>query len=315
MLSGDLLLANSQGPFGSVALRDSFFDPAPFDDDHYFMDHILGGLTEQFCQEIDANVVDDVRNFLFGAPDGPGSCLDLVSLNIERGRDHGLPLYNDLREQMQLVRYTHFENITSDSHVVASLQSVYENVDHIDAWVGGLAEEHVVNASVGELVGTIMKDQFERLMYGDPFFYLGDDDLFVEDLMLNIMNVEEVTLQFIIKRNTNLDLDPSVSAFVAETVKELGTFPLTTNRSIDGTDRDDDLGAADVPLLRMSGMVTYTDGIQTMVSGPNARLISNTIFSQTDDSGNHVDVFNSNGLLDMVSVFTVSCSTVSCVFD
>jgi peroxidase len=83
MLTTNISLANSQGPFGTVKLRDIFFDPAPFDNDHLYVDHILGGLMASPCQEIDAFVVDDVRNFLFGAANGPGTCLDLISLNIQ----------------------------------------------------------------------------------------------------------------------------------------------------------------------------------------------------------------------------------------
>jgi hypothetical protein len=51
---------------------------------------------------VDPLVVDDVRNFLFGEPGSGG--FDLVSLNIQRGRDHGLPGYNDVREALEIGR-------------------------------------------------------------------------------------------------------------------------------------------------------------------------------------------------------------------
>ena len=53
-------------------------------------------------QEVDCYLVDGVRNFLFGPPGAGG--FDLASLNIQRGRDHGLPRYNAARLALGLAR-------------------------------------------------------------------------------------------------------------------------------------------------------------------------------------------------------------------
>ena len=39
--------------------------------------------------------------------------------------------------------------ITKNSRVVAQLKSLYPNVDVIDPWVGGLAEDHVNGSELG----------------------------------------------------------------------------------------------------------------------------------------------------------------------
>ena len=57
---------------------------------------VLRGLAAQVQQSVDTQIVPDVRNFLFGPPGAGG--LDLASLNIQRGRDHGLSDYNSMRE-------------------------------------------------------------------------------------------------------------------------------------------------------------------------------------------------------------------------
>ena len=79
---------------GDLPLRDAFF--APDEIVEHGIEPLLRGLASQVCQDLDVHVVDDVRNFLFGPPGGGG--FDLASLNIQRGRDHGLPGYNDARE-------------------------------------------------------------------------------------------------------------------------------------------------------------------------------------------------------------------------
>ena len=111
------------------------------------IDPILKYLASDPSSELDNTVVDSVRNFLFGPPGAGG--LDLASLNIQRGRDHGLADYNTIRAAYGLPRVTSFAQITSNTDVQDKLQSLYGSVDNIDAWVGALAEDHVAGGSTG----------------------------------------------------------------------------------------------------------------------------------------------------------------------
>ena len=74
---------------GPLDLKDAFFDPDKITD-YGGIEPILRGLVYQRKQQLDAKVIDDLRNSLFGT-------LDLASINIQRGRDHGLPDYNTVR--------------------------------------------------------------------------------------------------------------------------------------------------------------------------------------------------------------------------
>jgi hypothetical protein len=170
MLSATLLRLGPNGRAiapGNIALADAFFNPAAVR--QIGIDPYLRGMAAQRAQEIDNQVVDAVRNFLFGAPGAGG--FDLASLNIQRGRDHGLPGYDEVRANFGLRRVSSFAQISSSPEVQAKLASVYTSPDDVDLWVGGLAENHVPGAMVGETFFVILRDQFERLRAGDRFWY------------------------------------------------------------------------------------------------------------------------------------------------
>ncbi|QDU61294.1 peroxidase [Planctomycetes bacterium Pan216] len=197
MLSPELQRLNNDGTEaeeGSIALQNAFFTPSEVIDNG--IDSLLLGLASQQAQEIDNQVIDDVRNFLFGPPGAGG--FDLASLNIQRGRDHGLADYNQMREDYGLERVTSFADISSDPNVQANLASVYDSVDDIDAWVGMLAEDHLPGSSMGELASTVISDQFERIRDGDRFYY---ENVFSGEALAEI---ESTKLSDIIKRNTSI---------------------------------------------------------------------------------------------------------------
>ena len=200
MLSSSLLRLNADGSSidaGAIELSDAFFNPGAITENGG-IDPILRGLGAQTAQAADTFVVDDVRSFLFGAPGAGG--LDLVSLNIQRGRDHGLPDYNDLREAVGLERVTSFDEITSDATIAAKLEALYGNVDSIDAWVGGLAEDAVDGGVLGELFATVVIDQFTRLRDGDRLWsqaVLGDQEA---------DRIWGTTLSDLIERNTDVGI-------------------------------------------------------------------------------------------------------------
>lgn len=143
----------------AIALREAFFNPSLLQEKG--VDGILKYVASSQSQEIDLQLVDSLRNFLFGEA-GQGG-LDLASLKIQRGRDHGLADYNSARAAYGLEPVSSFADITSDPELQQKLADLYGDVDDIDLWVGVLAEDHAAGSSLGELGTTIVADQFTRL--------------------------------------------------------------------------------------------------------------------------------------------------------
>ncbi|QDT93161.1 peroxidase family protein [Gimesia algae] len=213
MLSSELLRLDENGNTadeGNLALLNAFFNPSEVENNG--VDSLLRGLTVNLAQEIDNQVVDDVRNFLFGPPGAGG--FDLASLNIQRGRDHGLADYNSTRVALGLDPVENFSDITSDPDVAARLETLYGTVDNIDLWVGGLAEDHLPGSSMGETFSFIIIDQFQRLRDGDRFWY---ENVFSGKALDEINGT---TLADVIERNSDVSgLQENV--FFAPTVMQI----------------------------------------------------------------------------------------------
>ncbi|MCC9643241.1 dockerin type I domain-containing protein [Rhodopirellula sp. JC740] len=213
-----------------VSLANAFFQPEMLEETG--IDPLLKYAASTLSQEVDLEVVDSLRNFLFGPPGAGG--FDLISLNIQRGRDHGLADLNSVREAYGLETYESFDQITSDANLASELESLYGDVNNIDLWVGILAEDHTENGSLGETATTIIADQFERLRDGDRFYY--------ENTMSDreIREIENTTLSDVIARNTNLNsLQDDVFFFSPEiSGTVMAQASTTTTSTSDGEGED-----------------------------------------------------------------------------
>jgi peroxidase len=196
LLSPQLLRLDSHNQsIGDISLADAFFNPTQISS--IGIEPYLRGLAKQRPQEVDAYIVDPVRNFLFGQP-GQGG-FDLASLNIQRGRDHGLPRYNQVRIDYGLQPYATFAQMNPDPIIQAKLAAAYASPDDIDIWLGALAEKHKPGMMVSETTYTILKDQFQRLRDGDRFWY----QTYLPRPLVAML--EQQTLGDIIRRNTTID--------------------------------------------------------------------------------------------------------------
>nr|CAI5831137.1 unnamed protein product [Callosobruchus analis] len=107
------------------------------------LDEILRGLTTQNSQKLDFAYTDDVVNKLYS--DGHYG-YDALSLDIARGRDHGLPGYNQFR-------------------------TLCGDPADVDLIIGGLAETSEPSSVFGPTFSCIVADQLLRTRRGDRYFY------------------------------------------------------------------------------------------------------------------------------------------------
>lgn len=195
---------------GSLSLAGSFFQPQEVTE--HGIDVILRGLATQRAQELDEMIVDDVRNFLFGAPGAGG--LDLASLNIQRGRDHGLPSLAAARTALNLKPLVEFQDVNKNLLVNTKLATAYATPADIDLWIGGLAEADRAGSMVGPTFHAILVDQFTRLRDADRFWY----QAYLPREMVRL--VEQQTLSVIIRRNTEIKGEIGPKAFLAPKPKK-----------------------------------------------------------------------------------------------
>jgi len=200
MISADIYRVQNDGtpaPGNHIPLRFGFFYPGIIGNSSE-LNYVLKGLASHHAQELDTYMVDDLREFLFGPPGAGG--LDLAALNIQRGRDHGLPDYNTGRQMLGLQPAASFADITRSVTLQTKLASLYVNPDALDLWVGDLAEAHLTGTSVGPLLAKALALQFRNLMIGDRFFFLWDPAFSPEDREA----IQQTTLADVIKRNTGI---------------------------------------------------------------------------------------------------------------
>lgn len=209
---GDSLLManNSSQTVGNVAFLNAFFNPTLVTNDPTMIDKTLMGASLQKSQEIDLKFNDSVRNVLFGPPGSGAGGTDLGAVDVQRGRDHGIVDYNELRAAYNLTALTNFSQMPATVANRNAISSLYGgNINNIDALVGALAENHIAGTSLGPLMTEIFKDQFTRSRDGDRFFYTGDyNGLYASGVLksdiASIINLSTIKLADIIKLNTGI---------------------------------------------------------------------------------------------------------------
>jgi Ca2+-binding RTX toxin-like protein len=172
-----------------------------------------------------------------------------------------------------------------------------DGFNHIDTWLGGLAEVHVMGGLLGETFNLVFLDQINRLMDGDRFYYLYR----LENLNMGD-EIANAQLKDIVERNTGLEhLNGSIFAYADQYIDLSAHVDTVANNDTGNFKNDhkygqilDDRAAASLPSLgvySVAGNSTASNGAIVSVGG--AQYIRD--IRTTSANGNpNVDLVNGN---------------------
>ncbi|KAG8178616.1 hypothetical protein JTE90_014207 [Oedothorax gibbosus] len=179
------------------------------------LDGLVAGLFKSLPERVDRHIVRDVTQHLYQTR-GSNSGLDLTSININRGRDHGIPGYTSLLAHCGGpldASWEDLENLFQEG-LVPAFREVYEHPADIDLFSGGLAERHVPGGLVGPTFACVLATQFHTLKYGDRFYFEHKRQA-GSFSRAQLQAIRAMTLTHVICRNTKIkDAQPRAMWFI-----------------------------------------------------------------------------------------------------
>lgn len=154
-------------PIGPLNLVNAFFAPNQFRKS-LGTDPIMRGWVSTNSRRMDEFVNSVLTTQLFQTSLSPG--LDLASLNLQRGRDHGLSPYLVYRN-FCFEKFGISSDFENDLTLVRFLK-LYGSLETLDLWIGGLAEERLPDGLIGATFSCIFGLTFKGVREGDRFFWL-----------------------------------------------------------------------------------------------------------------------------------------------
>ncbi|KAL4222662.1 hypothetical protein ACF0H5_018703 [Mactra antiquata] len=178
------------------------------------LDFVTRWLIDDPTPLADGLFEDGVRNKLF-LDKKKGHGLDLPALNIQRGRDHGIPPYNHWRVYCNLEKGVMdtdggFILPDHDNDTTHKLEHVYRHADDIDLFTGAMTENLLPDSSVGPTFACLLGEQFRRLIKGDRFWHETSDKLlrFTKE---QLAELRKITLARVLCDNFEIDtIQPNV---------------------------------------------------------------------------------------------------------
>ncbi|XP_060858578.1 peroxidase-like [Metopolophium dirhodum] len=170
---------------------------------------MLIGLILKATQKVDMLFAQSITNYLYNIDPKGSYGMDILSLDIQRSRDHGIPSYTQFRKYCGLKDIEKMQDLSEIMMEGSAdrLLKLYKTWNDIDLLVGALLEKHVDDAMVGPTMQCIIREQFVRTRIADRYFY--DVPGVFSDYQLE--NIKRVTLARVLCDNAfPLEMTPQV---------------------------------------------------------------------------------------------------------
>ncbi|CAG9864899.1 unnamed protein product [Phyllotreta striolata] len=171
MIQGDVDLVNEEGcPYRNANLRDLINKPHWLEERDN-IDGITRGMNNQPAIAPDTFTKKEISAFLFlkNIPVG----YDLISIDLQRSRIHGLATYNDIREKCGLKKAETFDDFLDhiEPKKVKLLKELYDHPNSVDLLVGGTMERVEEGTMAGPTFNCIMLKQFYKTRKSDRLWF------------------------------------------------------------------------------------------------------------------------------------------------
>lgn len=96
----------------------------------------------------------------------------LITFLCNLARDHGVPGYNFYREKCNMTRARDFNDLLGEISptTLKAITNVYNHVDDIDLFPGGMSERPLPGGVLGPTFACIVGHQFRRVRSCDRFW-------------------------------------------------------------------------------------------------------------------------------------------------
>jgi peroxidase len=192
---------------------------------------------------------DQVQNHLFetNAFNVQTKRFSLSAINVQRGRDHGLPPYNKFRRLSGLAEVKLFKELVEiPAEVRRKLRRIYGNgnVNDVDAFTGGISEMPMEDALLGPTFASKLKifirelfmfyllifqihlfhfnlaivaRQFRDLKFGDRYYYENGDNPIIRFKVEQLNEIKKTSMARIVCDNIEIDsIQPNAFAPISD---------------------------------------------------------------------------------------------------